>query len=36
VDKAPPEVITKEREKHSELLSSLKNLSEQYTKIQAL
>ncbi|MCQ8127440.1 valine--tRNA ligase [Methylomonas rivi] len=36
VDKAPPEVIAKEREKLASLQSSLKNLNEQYGKIKAL
>jgi len=36
VDKAPTEVIDKEREKLAGLKSSLKNLNEQYTKIKAL
>ncbi|WFP48882.1 valine--tRNA ligase [Methylomonas sp. EFPC3] len=36
VDKAPPEVIAKEREKLAGLQSSLTNLKEQYAKIKAL
>jgi valyl-tRNA synthetase len=36
VDKAPPEVIAKEREKLAGLQSSLHNLNEQYGKIAAL
>jgi len=36
VDKAPPEVIDKEREKLAGLQSSLTNLKEQYAKIKAL
>ncbi|MGZ0077126.1 valine--tRNA ligase [Methylomonas sp. YC3] len=36
VDKAPPEVIDKEREKRAGLQSSLTNLKEQYAKIKAL
>ncbi len=36
VDKAPPEVIDKEREKLAGLQSSLKNLNEQFAKIKAL
>jgi valyl-tRNA synthetase len=36
VDKAPPEVIEKEREKLAGLQSSLKNLNEQFAKIKAL
>ncbi len=36
VDKAPPEVIAKEREKLTGLQSSLNNLNEQYAKIKAL
>jgi valyl-tRNA synthetase len=36
VDKAPPEVIAKEREKLAGLHSSLKNLNEQFSKIKAL
>lgn len=36
VDKAPPEVIAKEREKLAGLQSSLKNLNEQFAKIKAL
>ena len=35
-DKAPADVIDKEREKHAGLQSSLKNLNEQYAKIKAL
>ncbi|QSB01679.1 valine--tRNA ligase [Methylomonas sp. EFPC1] len=36
VDKAPPEVIDKEREKLAGLQSSLKSLNEQFAKIKAL
>ncbi len=36
VDKAPPEVIDKERAKLTELLSSLKNLEQQQEKIRSL
>jgi valyl-tRNA synthetase len=36
VDKAPPDVIAKEREKLAEYLSTLKNLTEQQIKINAL
>lgn len=36
VDKAPADVIAKEREKLTDLLSNLKNLSEQHNKISAL
>jgi valyl-tRNA synthetase len=36
VDKAPPEVIAKEREKLSGLQSSMNNLNEQYARIKKL
>jgi valyl-tRNA synthetase len=36
VDKAPADVITKERDKLSELQSSLNNLTQQFAKIKAL
>jgi valyl-tRNA synthetase len=36
VDKAPPEVIAKEREKLAGLQSALNNLNEQQAKIKAL
>jgi len=36
IDKAPPEVIDKEKAKLADLLSNLNNLEQQQTKIQSL